>query len=649
MKRAGPIAIVMLAVLAAATAAQAIVADTSPFRPLPLPAPNAYRGASGRPGPQYWQQRVDYDITAILQTDRRRLTATERIHYTNNSPDTLRYIWFHLEQNMCDPASPIARLNQPPLVFQESTFDFSCKFSPVGSSTELPRPGFDLNLVELIGINGDRAERGARYTVDGALMRLDLPLPLPPRGKAEIVIGWSFNIPDNASGRMGRDGPLYEMAQWYPRVAVYDDVRGWNHEPYIGAGEFYLEYGKFDVSLQVPADYIVAATGRLTNPHVVLTTAQRDRLARALRSDQPVPIITADEVGTPASRPQSSGTLTWVFHADSVRDFGFAAAPNWRWDASGYDGILINTLYRSSAPLWTEANKMARAAIAHFSQKWLRYPYPHATTVEGPIEGMEYPMLTFVPKGTSREDLQWVLSHEFGHEWFPMIVGSNERLYPWMDEGFNTFIDIEGAENYFAGTRYADTVSLINLHLYPAHSKPGEEQPLINRPIEVRDLFWGGYRKPALMLHLLRFEVLGKEKFDFAFREYTRAWAFKHPTPADFFRVMRDASGVELDWFWRGWIYTTARLDQSVEVEPKRADAPQRVVITNRGQMIMPAELRMTFSDGTVETVRLPVDMWNLGMRFVYAIKGDRQVVRAEVDPRGVYPDIDGTNNRWPR
>jgi hypothetical protein len=255
----------------------------------------------------------------------------------------------------------------------------------------------------------------------------------------------------------------------------------------------------------------------------------------------------------------------------------------------------------------------------------------------------------FVPKGLSREDLHWTMSHEFGHEWWPMIVGSNERLYPWMDEGFNTFADIEGAEKYFAGTPYADTVGLNPLHLYEAHGVPGDEQPLINRPIEVRDLFWGGYRKPALMLQLLRLEVLGSERFDFAFREYTRAWAFKHPTPADFFRIMRDASGAELDWFWRGWVYTSARLDQAVDSIGTGASGGSEVHLSSRGTMEMPAELALTFADGSTEVVRLPVDMWNLGRTFVYRVPGDRVVRAAVLDPRTVYPDIDRSNNRRAR
>jgi hypothetical protein len=444
---------------------------------------------------------------------------------------------------------------------------------------------------------------------------------------------------------MGRDGSLYEIAQWYPRLAVYDDVRGWNHEPYIGAGEFYLEYGSFDVSVTVPASYVVAATGTLRNPELVLTPAQRQRLAIARASSQPVAIITADEVGQVGrTRPVGRGELTWRFTADSVRDFAFAAGPELRWDASEYDGILIQTFYRPAATRWEEANRMAREAIKFFSEQWYRYPYPHATTVEGPIEGMEYPMLTFVPNSPTREDLQWALSHEFGHQWFPMVVGSNERLYPWMDEGFNTFIDLAGAARYFAGTPYGDSIEVHPLHLYADHAIPGREQPLISRPVEVKDLFWTGYQKPALMLQTLRYSVLGKERFDQAFRQYIRAWAFKHPTPADFFRLMRDASGADLDWFWRDWVYTTARLDQAVD-----SIGSDKVYLSSRGTMTLPVEMDLTYEDGTTERVQLPVDMWNLGPAFAYRVKEGKKVQRAVVDPRKALPDVDRSNNERER
>jgi hypothetical protein len=622
-----------IALLALLAAPPVFAQEPSPFRALDLPAPNVYRSASGRPGPRYWQQRVDYRIDATLDTDRHEVRAQEAITYTNNSPDTLTSIWMHLEQNICAAESITSTLNQPPLVFGASAFDFSCKGFKGGVTLQ----------------NLSSSGRALKRVIDGTIMRVDLPAPLAPGQSVTIDVAWSFPVPEYGAARMGRDGSLYEIAQWYPRVAVYDDVRGWNHEPYIGAGEFYLEYGRFDVSITLPARFVLVATGRLQNPEAVLTAQQRERLARALRSVEPVAVITAAEAGRPVSRPQQAGSLTWRFAADSVRDFAFAAGPELRWDASGFNGVLINTLYRPNASMWTEANRMARAAIQHFSEQWYPYPYPHATTIEGPIEGMEYPMLTFVPKGVTREDLHWVLMHEFGHEWFPMLVGSNERLYPWMDEGFNTFIDLEAVQHYFPGTAYADTVTRIALNLYPEHAIEGHEQALITRPIEVHDLFWLGYRKPSLMLNLLRYEVLGRDRFDGALREYIEAWAFKHPTPADFFRVMRDQSGMDLDWFWRGWVYTAARLDQAVDSIATRADGGQSVIILSNGTMIMPAELKLTFADETVQTVRLPVDMWNLGRRFEYRVPGSKRVIAAEVDPRAAYPDTNRANNRWPR
>jgi hypothetical protein len=622
-----------IALLALLAAPPVFAQEPSPFRALDLPAPNVYRSASGRPGPRYWQQRVDYRIDATLDTDRHEVRAQEAITYTNNSPDTLTSIWMHLEQNICAAESITSTLNQPPLVFGASAFDFSCKGFKGGVTLQ----------------NLSSSGRALKRVIDGTIMRVDLPAPLAPGQSVTIDVAWSFPVPEYGAARMGRDGSLYEIAQWYPRVAVYDDVRGWNHEPYIGAGEFYLEYGRFDVSITLPARFVLVATGRLQNPEAVLTAQQRERLARALRSVEPVAVITAAEAGRPVSRPQQTGSLTWRFAADSVRDFAFAAGPELRWDASGFNGVLINTLYRPNASMWTEANRMARAAIQHFSEQWYPYPYPHATTIEGPIEGMEYPMLTFVPKGVTREDLHWVLMHEFGHEWFPMLVGSNERLYPWMDEGFNTFIDLEAVQHYFPGTAYADTVTRIALNLYPEHAIEGREQALITRPIEVHDLFWLGYRKPSLMLNLLRYEVLGRDRFDGALREYIEAWAFKHPTPADFFRVMRDQSGMDLDWFWRGWVYTAARLDQAVDSIATGADGGQSVIILSNGTMIMPAELKLTFADETVQTVRLPVDMWNLGRRFEYRVPGSKRVIAAEVDPRAAYPDTNRANNRWPR
>jgi len=607
--------------------------EVSPFRPLELPGPNIFRAGSGRPGAGYWQQAVDYRIEAVLDPAQNELRARADVSYHNRSPDPLPYLWLHLEQNMCAPGSLTSQLDQPPLVFLGSVFDFSCK-------------GFAGGLAMDSVLVGGVA---ARTTIFGTTMRLDLAEPLAPGASLLVRMVWRFKVPPFGGGRMGHDGPLYEFGQWYPRLAVYDDLRGWNHEPYIGAGEFYLEYGRFDVAITVPASHIVAATGTLQNAAQVLTVSQRDRLARAATSADPVAIITRGEAGIPArTRPSTSGSLTWRFSADSVRDFAFAASPDFQWDASAWEGVMIHTLFRPGATLWAEANRMTRQALAYYSQQWLRYPWPQFTSIEGPVEGMEYPMITFDPGGPTREDVGWVLAHELGHQWVPMVVGSNERLYPWMDEGFNTFINLANAARYFSGTAYGDSIEAHPLHLYADHAVPGE-QPLILRPVEVTDLFWAGYQKPALMLSLLRDEVLGRERFDAAFRQYLHAWAFRHPSPADFFRLMRDASGMDLDWYWREWVTTTTRLDQAVESIGTEVDGVTEVRLASLGTMVMPAELRLIFADGTSEVVRLPVEMWNLGPQFTYRARGRGAVRSAELDARHALPDVDRANNRYPR
>ena len=592
---------------------------------LPLPAPTPYRASSGRPGHAYWQQRVDYRINATLDTATQVIRGRELIRYTNNSPDALSYLWMFLEQNICSRSGITEKLDQPPLIFLGSTFDFSCK-------------GFDGGVtLEHVRIGGQEL----RPAIYGTTMRIDLPRSLAPGRMLDLDVAWRFTVPPYGAGRMGRDGSLYQIAQWYPRLAVYDDVRGWNHDPYIGAGEFYLEYGSFDVSLTLPSNYTVAASGTLRNPEAVLTPEQRSRLASARSATEAVPIITSAEAGKVGSPDR---TATWRFTADSVRDFAFAAGSQVRWDASAYQKILVHTLYRPSAPEWEEANKMVRDALQYFSEQWYPYPYSHMTSVEGPIEGMEYPMLTFDPRAPSREERHWVLAHELGHQWMPMIVGSNERLYPWMDEGFNTFIDLAGAAKYFAGTAYGDSIEVHPLRLYQDHAIAGQEQPLITRPVEVKDLFWTGYQKPALMMQTLRYEVLGKERFDAAFRAYLRAWAYKHPTPADFFRLMRDASGMDLDWFWRDWVFTTARLDQAVDSIGRTQDG-EKVFLSNRGSMMLPLEMDLTFTDGSTERVRLPVEMWNQGSKFAYRLRSAKEVRRVMIDPRRVFPDVDRTNN----
>jgi hypothetical protein len=623
----------MFVVLVAALALQQPVADSSPFRTLPLPTPTRVRSASGAPGPDYWQQEASYSIQATLDTATQTLRGSERIHYVNHSPDSLPFVWMQVEQNIFAANSITYTLNQPPLAFAGGvSFDFTGKGFIGGG------------VMEKFDVAGKALVR----TPYGTMMRVELPAPLAPGAAIDFDVAWHFPIPPYGGGRMGRIGTrLYELGQWYPRLVVYDDVNGWNPLPYIGAGEFYLEYGDYDVTLTVPAGLVLGGTGTVQNPEAVYTPDQRARLARALTSDSAVGIISRTEA-TAHSAVRTAGTKIWHFAAKNVRDFAWCASPDYRWDASGYNGIQINTLSRPDARAWDESNRMARFTIKYFSEAWYPYPWPQATTCEGLVEGMEYPMITFVPALPKREDQFWDMMHEFGHEWFPMTVGSDERRYPWMDEGFNSFIDYGAAERYFRGTAYGDTVRRELLSAAQVSAVPGKEQPMIDKPVEQRDLAWAAYQKPPLMLTLLRDAVLDSATFNRAFRDYIRRWAFKHPQPADFFRTMANVSGRDLDWFWREWVFTTARLDQAVDSVIGTKDTAY-VYLSNRGQMVMPVTLELTYADGTKETRALPIEMWNLGNRFTARVATPKPLVAVTVDPQRIYPDVDRTNNTWRR
>src|SRR5438477_11924220 len=514
--------VALIAVVVLATQ-QAGVTDTSPFRPLALPNPTPARSASGGPGPRYWQQRADYTLEATLDTASNVLRGRGRIYYVNRSPDPLSFVWVQLDQNLFASGSITAILNQPPLVFAGGVvFDFG-------------------GNVFTGGITVDRfnaAGRPLSTKVFGTMMRVELERPLAPDLGITFDIAWHFPIPPYGGGRMGRVGSkFYELGQWYPRMAVYDDIHGWNTLPFLGAGEFYLEYGDFDVSLTVPAGFVVTATGALANPTTIRTPQERARLQRARSMVDVVPIITRAEAIANGTR-RVPGTRTWRFTASEVRDFAWAAGPDLRWDASSWDGILIQTFYHADAQPWEEANAMVRFALKHFSNAVGQYPWPQISAVEGLVEGMEYPMVIYCPSLQKREDQYWVLMHELGHQWFPMQVGSDERRYPWMDERFNTFADYDAVEALVKATVYGDTVRRELLVAYAATSTPISEQTMITMPDEVRQLYWTAYQKPALMLTILRDAVLGREEFDRAFREYVRRWKLKHPQPADFFRSM---------------------------------------------------------------------------------------------------------------
>jgi Peptidase family M1 domain len=599
------------------------------------------RTGAGAPGPDYWQQRVDYVIRASLDTVAQRVSGDERISYTNNSPDTLRYLWLQLDQNLFNSKSRGYRL-----FAQDSRF-----------GTRGAEGGVTLTKVVSPAIaagSGRPAQKASRltYLVNGTLMKVELARPLPPKGRQQLDISWSFPFGPN-SNRMGIeqiDGSyVYEVAQWYPRLAVYDDVRGWNTEQYLGQGEFYLEYGSFDVSLTVPANMLVAATGTLQNPVQVLTATQRARLARARASDSTVIIRGADEIGDPASRPVSTaGTLTWRFTADSVRDFAWAAARHFVWDAARANGgkTLAMSFYPPSAePVWKQSTQYVRFAVENYSS-WYPYPYPVAINVNGIEGGMEYPMIVFCHNRTQGPALFSVTDHEIGHTWFPMIVGNNERLYAWMDEGFNTFMNYYNWEKKYPGTYNRRG----NPGIYIPFALSGREEPIMTPADRIRgNLSVTAYTKPGLALILLRDRIIGPERFDAAFREYIRRWAYKHPTPADFFRTIEDGVGEDLSWFWRPWFYTTDRLDQAVDsvTTTDSGGVGSQVHLRNASPMPMPVELDLRMEDGTARHLSLPVEIWYSGDQYTLRVEGPKRVVGATIDARNFYPDVRRENNSW--
>ena len=616
---------------------RAPVADTGMFSPLPLPEPNDLRRANGSPGRAYWQQRADYVIKATLDTAARRLSGKVTIRYSNNSPDTLARIWLQLDQNLFRKGSVGSYLNPQESRFGGANFDGGFEIPAVFATLEPPR-----------GRPAPARPAAAKTRVDDTMMEVVLPFPLPPGRVATLALDFAFNIPDHGADRMGRDGALYEMAQWYPRVCVYDDVNGWNTLQYLGQGEFYLEYGDFEYDVTVPAGYIVAGTGMIQNPLEVLTATQRARLAAAARSDTVVRIVTEAELQSGAARPRRDGMLTWRFKAQNVRDVAWAASPEYLWDATGWEGILAQAYYRPSAKeLWHEAAQMSQYSIKEYSGRWLRYPYPQISAVEGPVSGMEYPMVAMEAKDETREGLYSVVTHEIGHMWYPMIVGSDERRYPWMDEGFNTFINIFSEEGYFKrdDTRRRRGEGMFVL----MNDQAPTAQPIMTYANRFRtdgNLGALAYIKPAMGLYVLRGKVLGAEVFDAAFREYTRRWAFKHPQPADFFRTIEDVTGQDLDWFWRGWFFTTAALDQAVESVTQRAGQVS-VVIRSGGQLVLPVELTLTYGDGTTEVRRFPVEIWYKGDRYTAVIATEKTVTAAQVNADGQFPDVNPRNDGW--
>jgi hypothetical protein len=551
------------------------------------PTGNAVRNAAGAPGHAYWQQRADYTIRATLDEARRAISASETVTYHNNSPDTLAYLWLQLDQNVFAPDSD-ARTSST-VASREAwakgrADDDGMRFETMRSILENRsfEGGFKIGAVK--GADG----QPLKFTINKTMMRIDLAQPLKPGEKLAFSVDFSYQI-NNAKIQGGRTGfeafdadknDLFEIAHWFPRMAAYYDVYGWQHKQFLGAGEFTLEFGDYDVQITVPADHIVASTGVLQNPDAVLSAVQRDRLNQARTSSRPVVIVTQLEA-TSAEKGRASATKTWHYKAANVRDFAFASSRKFIWDAQGYkkggtDMMAMSYYPKEGNPLW---EKYSTQAIIHTVEQYNKYsfdyPYPIAISVNGPVGGMEYPMISFNgPRPTKDKktgEITWskrdkygligVIIHEVGHNYFPMIVNSDERQWTWMDEGLNTFVQglAQDAweENYPRGRGEPRAIT--------DYMRSKNQVPIMTNSESLLQFGNNAYAKPAAALTVLRETVLGRELFDFAFREYAQRWKFKRPTPADFFRSMEDASGTDLDWFWRGWFYTTDAVDVSVD------------------------------------------------------------------------------------
>ncbi len=537
-----------------------------------LATPNDQRTASGAPGKDYWQQRADYNMKIRLDDETQRIYGEEVITYYNNSPDVLYYLWLQLDQNNMAKNSDSYAIEQSK-ISDKMTLNDIVDFEPWFDG------GFKLEEVK------DAAGKDLKYTVNKTMMRIDLASPLAPGSKFIFKIKWWYNINDRMrlGGRSGYEyfeedkNYLYTIAQFYPRMVVYTDYAGWQHKQFLGAGEFTLNFGNYQVSLTVPSDHIVASTGVLQNPKDVLTSAQLERYEKAKNASSPVVICTQEEA-IEREKNKSKTEKTWVFKAENVRDFGFATSRKFIWDAQAVDingkkPLAMSFYPKEGNPLWEQySTRAVTHTLKVYSKYTIDYPYPVAISVHAKWIGMEYPMICFnggrpEPDGTYSENTKYgmisVIIHEVGHNFFPMIINSDERQWTWMDEGLNTFMQYMAEKEFDRNypTRRGPARNIVD---YMKGDKT-KMSPIMTNSESIYQFGNNAYGKPATALNILRETIMGRELFDYAFKEYARRWAFKHPTPDDFFRTMEDASGVDLDWFWRGWFYGTDHCDMSLE------------------------------------------------------------------------------------
>ncbi len=701
VRPAHPSNLLFLAIFAAQAIGQTGIPTAAPastydprvtFAPLTLPEPvNAYRSGNGAPGPQYWQNEADYVMHAAIDTATKTLTNDEVITYTNNSPDTLPSLWIHLEQNSYRKDAREKLLGNPAFGGRAARPAAAGGAAPAAAAparaarADNYTEGIVFDAVETQpGATGPTAAAKANYIVSDTRMNIRLAVPLKPHSAMRIHIKYHYAIPGVWGGRTSwgaaEHGEIYDMAQWYPRMCVYDDLRGWDTLPYIGS-EFYLEYGRFDYYVTVPWNFLVAGGGELMNPAEVFTAKQIARFEEARHSDKTVYIRTPEETTDPASRPKQSGTLTWHYRMEHTRDVAFSASPTFVWDAARInlpprtgpnakpDDNPPNTLPAGKVSLamsvypvesvgpdgWTRSTEYLKDAVEEFSRRWLPYPYPTAINVAGFSTGMEYPGMAFDGIHDQTKTLFWITAHEIGHSWFPMIVGSNERRWAFMDEGFNTFIDTFESDDFEKGVYGPKRDSE-----YSAGGEPPDtilkvlDNPDAPNILTRADGFTGAlshpveYFKGAYGNTLLREQILGPERFDQAFRKYIRDWAYKHPSPSDFFREMESEGGEDLSYFWRGWYMHNWTLDLAVDSATYPGDDPKNglnVAVSNRRPLVLPATLEVTYTDGAKDRIRIPAEAWLNKTSATFHFAAAKPAASVTIDPDHVLPDDDRTNN----
>ena len=632
-----------------ATAQPAATSDTTLEQRRPLPYPitpdrgfqqaleEGTRTRSGTPGPNYWTNTATYDLSARVNPTANVLRGRGTIRYRNNSPDTLRQLVVHLRQNIHKKGT---FRNRPAEITGGMTLDRL----GLGGADSLRRVQSRQQLQRL----------GQGYVVQDTRLIVFPPQPLEPKDTATLNVRWHFDIPGADNFRMGQDGEVYYLGYWYPQMAVYDDVEGWKAEPYQGDGEFYMGYADYEVSITVPEGWLVGATGTLQNPEEVLTDSVQARLDRASTTDEVIAIVDSSTRGVGTATVAASdadSTLTWQFSAEQARDVAFGTSDDFVWDATsaatGAGRSMIHAFYRPEKETWRRSAEFAQYSIEHLSDMIMPYPYPQMTTVEGPIGGgMEYPMITLIGDPASSEALFGVTYHEISHMWFPMVVGTNEKAYAWLDEGTTTFNETEGRDDF-----YPDQDAWARSEHYYYRFATSVDVPSMRHadryPVEGPARYVASYDKPGVMLHALR-SVVGDETFFEAYRTFAERWAYKHPTPYDFFNTFEDVAGRELDWFWRGAFYESWTMDHAVQ-SVEQTDEGVVVTVADQGQLVMPVFLEATYADGRTVERRVGVDPWLDGERTVEVRLEEGTVTQVTLNPEHTLPDVDRSNDEWTR